>query len=71
MIDTKRREWSDSYFHGQDARYFYIKGNVKECLKSMSKAEITWKNIGMLLTVWIGPIRRWVVKNKNIMNSND
>lgn len=65
----ENRFLSNRYFNSQVARYYYRKGDVKNCLKYLVIGEITYKNIGMLLTVAFPALRKWVLNHFNISNA--
>lgn len=53
---------------GQVARYYYRKGMVMRCIRELLRSEITYRNIGMLFTVFIPPLRRLVLRNFKVGN---
>ena len=59
----RNRYLSDRYMNGQLARYYYREGMILNCIKMLLISEFTYKNFGMLFTVVIPPLRRWVLKH--------
>lgn len=61
---------SNRYFSGQVARHYYRRGDIVNFLKYIKDSEITYRNIGMLFTIAIPPLRKWVLKHFNVSGRN-
>ena len=64
------KEPSMRYLNGQVARFYFRQGDVKNFFKFIIISEITYKNIGMALTVALPRLRKWVLRNFNVSGVN-
>jgi hypothetical protein len=53
--------YSNRYYAGQLARYYYRKGLVGKCYRELIRSEFTWKNLGLFLTAWNTGLRNYVL----------
>jgi len=57
------------YWNGQMARYYFLKDDMRHFYIFIFRSELTYKNLGMLLTSFHPKLREWARKKYNILNT--